>query len=132
MGWRAMRIYKNAWFAKFAPKEKILDGALCNAVARAQNGQIDADLGGGLLKQRIAREGFGKSGGFRTLLFFRSGDRAVFAFGFAKSDKSNLTKSELKEFKKAARLVLAFSQVEIDALVETKQWMEVRYDSENL
>jgi hypothetical protein len=87
LGWRALRTYKNAWFAKFALKENILDHALYNAVARAQNGQIDVNLGGGSLKQRIAREGFGKSGGFGTLLFLRSGDRAVFAFGFASWDR---------------------------------------------
>ena len=67
---RIMRIYKNAWFAKFAWKEKIDDDALCDAIDRAGKGLIDADLGSGLLKQRVAREGAGKSGGYRTLIFF--------------------------------------------------------------
>jgi hypothetical protein len=81
-----MRIYKSAWFAKFARKEKIDDSALCDAIHRAEKGLIDADLGSGLLKQRVARGGAGKSGGYRTLIVFRSGERAIFAFGFAKSD----------------------------------------------
>ena len=78
-----MRIYKNAWFAKFARKERIGNAALCDAVDRAERGLIDADLGGGLIKQRVARAGEGKSGGYRTLIFFRQAERAIFAFGFA-------------------------------------------------
>ena len=81
-----MRVFKNGWFQKFARKEKISDAMLCEAVARAERGQIDADLGAGLIKQRVARPGAGKSAGFRTLVFFRAQTRAVFAFGFAKSD----------------------------------------------
>jgi hypothetical protein len=127
-----MRIYKNAWFAKFARKERIDDSTLSEAVERANKGLIDADLGGGLLKQRVAREGSGKSGGFRTLLFFQSGELAIFAFGFAKSDKANLSADELYEFKKAAQVILGFSQAELDALVEIGRLMEIKYDRENL
>jgi hypothetical protein len=127
-----MRIYKNAWFAKFARKERIDDSTLLEAVERAELGQIDADLGGGLLKQRIAREGSGKSGGYRTILFFRSGDLAIFTLGFAKSDKANLSAEELAAFKKAARLTLAFTQVQLDALVQTGTLIEVRHGSEDV
>ena len=77
------RIYKNRWFAKFASREGISDVMLVAAVNQANNGLIDADLGGGVIKQRVAREGGGKSGGYRTLIFFRQDERAVFAFGFA-------------------------------------------------
>src|SRR5208282_3210279 len=104
-----VRVFKNAWFQKFVRKERISDAALCEAVARAEKGLIDADLGGGLLKQRVARPGAGKSGGYRTLIFFRSGMRAVFAFGFAKNDMANIDNDEEATFKKAAKLVLAFS-----------------------
>ena len=90
-----MRIYKNAWFAKFVRKERIGDAALCDAVDRAVRGLIDADLGGGVIKQRVAREGEGKSGGFRTLILFRHGERAIFAFGFAKNDWDNVSAVEI-------------------------------------
>ena len=73
-----------------------------DAIARAEKGLVDADLGGGVLKQRIARPGRGKSGGYRTIIFFRQGDRAVFAYGFAKSDRANLDAEEEKQFKEAA------------------------------
>lgn len=62
------RIYKNRWFAKFASREGISDATLVAAIDQANRGLIDADLGGGLIKQRVAREGGGKSGGYRTLV----------------------------------------------------------------
>jgi len=75
-----VRVFMTAWFQKFARKEEISESALCQAVARAESGLVDADLGSGLLKQRVARQGAGKSGGYRTLIFFRAQTRAVFTF----------------------------------------------------
>ena len=105
---------------------------LCDAVQRAEQGLIGADLGGGLLKQRLARDGEGKSGGFRTLIFFSLGDRAVFAFGFAKSDRANLNADETRMFKKAAKVVLALSQAEIDFEIRAGRLTEVQCDDQNL
>ena len=121
-----MRVYKNAWFAKFAKQYQISDLKLFDAVARAESGLVDADLGAGVLKQRVARDGAGKSSGFRTILFFRSGDRAIFTFGFAKNDRANLTTEELAQFKKAAKLLLAFPQAQIDAMVSLGKLKEVQ------
>jgi hypothetical protein len=120
------------WFAKFARKEKLGDVALCDAVNRAEQGLIDADLGGGLFKQRVARDGEGKSGGYRTLLFFRSGERAIFVSGFAKNDKANLTALELAELKKSAKEYLAFTQHQIDLLVKIERLKEFRDGEEGL
>ena len=127
-----MRIYKNAWFAKFARKERIDDDALCDAIHRAEKGLIDADLDSGLLKQRVAREGAGNSGGYRTLIFFRSGERAIFVAGFAKNEKANLNAVELAELKKASKEYLAFSQLQIDALVKIERLTEVSDGHEDL
>jgi hypothetical protein len=73
-----MQILKNKPFARFARKADLNDVALCKAIASAQRGLIDADLGGGVIKQRIARPGRGKSGGFRAVILFKAGERAVF------------------------------------------------------
>ncbi len=127
-----MRVFKNAWFLKFARKEKISDEALREAVARAEAGLIDADLGGSLLKQRVARPGSGKSGGYRTLIFFRAQTRAVFVFGFAKNDRANLDANEEVVFRKAAKLVLAFSDEQMDAEVESGRMTEIDGDGEDL
>ncbi|WP_255573940.1 type II toxin-antitoxin system RelE/ParE family toxin [Erythrobacter sp. SCSIO 43205] len=79
---------------KFAAKEKSSDATLADAVHRAETGLIDADLGNGLIKQRIARQGGGRSGGYRSILIFRSGERAIFVFAFAKNDKPVLSLSK--------------------------------------
>lgn len=121
-----MRVFKNAWFQKFARKEKISDAALCEAVARAERGLIDADLGGGVIKQRVARPGAGRSGGYRTLLLFRAGTRAVFTFGFAKSDRDNIDADDERTLKAAAKVVLALSEAEMDRLVAMNEFEEVR------
>ncbi|WP_367379438.1 type II toxin-antitoxin system RelE/ParE family toxin [Sphingobium sp. SA916] len=96
------RIFKNGWFERFARKERIADSALRDAVERAESGLVDADLGGGVIKQRVARPGKGKSGGYRTLILFRQGDRAIFAFGFAKSAQANISKADLALLRNAA------------------------------
>ena len=127
-----MRVFKNSRFHKFARKEKISDAMLCEAVERAERGQIDADLGAGLIKQRVARPGAGKSGGFRTLVFFRAETRAVFAFGFAKSDMANLDDAEEAYLKKAAKLVLGFADAQMDAEVAEGRMFEVNCDEQDL
>jgi|TARA_R110002110_G_scaffold336879_1_gene547521 hypothetical protein len=127
-----VRVFKNSRFHKFARKEKISDAMLCEAVERAERGQIDADLGAGLIKQRVARPGAGKSGGFRTLVFFRAETRAVFAFGFAKSDMANLDDAEEAYLKKAAKLVLGFADAQMDAEVAAGRMFEVNCDEQDL
>ena len=126
------RIYKNRWFAKFAAREGISDATLVAAINQANRGQVDADLGGGLIKQRVAREGRGKSGGYRTLVFFRHEERAIFAFGFAKSDKANISTAELKVYKKAAKVVLALTQTQIDIEVREERLFEVDDNAQDL
>ena len=86
-----MSTYKNKSFVRFARRAGITDAALCDAVLRdavlrAGRGQVDADLGGGVIKQRIARAGGGRSGGFRVIVLFRREDRAFFVHGFAKNE----------------------------------------------
>jgi hypothetical protein len=121
-------VLKNPWFARFARKEKISDRALCDAVTRAEKGLIDADLGGGLIKQRVARPGAGKSGGYRTLVLYRSGERAVFAFGFAKSGMDNIDEKDEARLKALAELTLGLSDLEITELVAAGKLEEVMCD----
>lgn len=126
------RIYKNRWFAKFASREGISDATLVAAIDQANRGLIDADLGGGLIKQRVARKGGGKSGGYRTLVFFRHEERAIFAFGFAKSDKAGLSAVELRTYKQAAKIVLGLTQAQIDMEVREERLFEVNDNAQDL
>jgi hypothetical protein len=106
-----MRVFKNKPFSRFARKARkarITDAVLCAAVAEVSQGLIDADLGGGVLKQRIARQGSGKSGGFRTIIRFRMGTRAFFVHGFAKNEQDNISDDELATFKLLAGEMLAY------------------------
>lgn len=96
-----MRVFKVRVFARFQRGEGMRDTALCRAVRDAEAGLIDADLGGGLIKQRVARPGKGKRGGYRAIIAYRARDRSVFLFGFAKSAKADLKPDELDELAKA-------------------------------
>lgn len=126
-----IRIYANRRFAKFAAKEKISDARLVDAVLRAEAGLIDADLGSGLIKQRIARKGGGKSGGYRSILIFRSGERAIFVFAFTKCDKANLSAAELKVYRKAASIMLELGDDQIETEVEAGRLVEVKDDEQS-
>lgn len=123
-----MRIFKTKPFARFADHEGIEDAALCDAVRRAEQGLVDADLGGGVIKQRIARPGQGKSGGFRSILLFRHGERSFFAYGFAKSDRGNIRKDELKAFRKLADEMLRLDDEALQAAMANGTIMEVICD----
>jgi hypothetical protein len=90
-----VRIFKTVWFARYARRKRISDSSLSEAVERAERGAVDADLGAGLIKQRVARHGHGKSGGYRMLIAFRSKQRAVFFYGFAKNERDNIGPDEL-------------------------------------
>lgn len=123
-----MKVFKNAWFGRFARKEKISAAALWGAVQRAENGQIDADLGGGVIKQRIARPGEGKSKGYRSIVLFRKGERCFFVYGFPKSDLGNIGSFEEVLFKKMAKQVLALTDVQLGVLIANGQFEEVVQD----
>lgn len=122
-----MRVYRVRGFARFQRRERISDSALTRAVLAAEQGLVDADLGGGLIKQRIARPGGGKSGGFRTIIAWRRGDLAIYLLGFAKNERDNIDGDELDELKAAGRSFLLLSPKQIAALVEEETLMEVKY-----
>lgn len=124
-----MRIFKNAWFERFARKEKISAEALWEAVERAEQGQIDADLGGGVIKQRIARPGGGKSKGYRSIVLYRKDDKAFFVFGFPKSEQDNIREDEEVQFKKMAKQVLALTDEQLQLLIAKGQFEEVVKDA---
>jgi hypothetical protein len=125
-----MRIFKNAWFVRFARAQKISDDVLREAILRVESGQVDADIGGGVVKQRIARLGQGKSKGYRTIILLREGHRAFFVYGFAKSGRDNIRKDEEEQFKNMARHVLRLSDSQLSTLITEGQFEEVRSDGE--
>ena len=120
-----MPIYKLKSFARFARAEDIDDGSLAEAVERAARGLIDADLGGGLIKQRVARKGRGRRGGYRVMVAFRAADFAVFLFGFAKSAQANLDDRQLNMLRGFAAAWLAADAKTIRQALEQGELVEV-------
>ena len=120
-----MRIFKSRSFTRFAIKSGISGRALCKAVADAEQGLIDADLGGGVIKQRVARKGQGKSGGFRTMILFKTGTRAFFIHGFAKNEQDNINDDELIAFKKLAAKMLNYQDAELTEAVNQNTLTEI-------
>ncbi|MGI0483466.1 type II toxin-antitoxin system RelE/ParE family toxin [Geminocystis sp. CENA526] len=120
-----MRIFKNKSFDRFTRKEGIKDEDLWEAVERANIGLISADLGAGLIKQRIARSGRGKSGGFRSIIIFKADDRAFFVYGFAKNQKANINEKELKALKKLSIQLLSYSEQDLLKAIQNGVFKEV-------
>jgi hypothetical protein len=117
-------------FARFQRREGIADSTLSKAVRGAEAGLVDADLGGGLIKQCVARPGQGKSGGFRMIVAYRRGSRAIFLFGFAKSERDNLDDDELAQWQRVGRTYLGLDDEGLEAAVAAEELMEVDYDAE--
>jgi hypothetical protein len=121
-----VRIFKDPWFARFASKEGIQDSELKEIVNTVlATGQANADLGGGVYKVRIARPGGGKSGGYRVLVFYKIKERTFFRYGFAKSDRGNISKGELNFMKKQAKEYLAQSDEQINMQVAKGRLLEI-------
>jgi hypothetical protein len=113
-----MRAFKGKLFSRWAASETIGDEDLCQAAADAFAGQYDADLGGYLFKQRIARKDSGKSGGYRTILGFRKSDssRIFFLYGFPKNARANITARERAALSANAAALIGASDEQIEAL----------------
>ena len=98
------------------------------AIARAELGLIDADLGGALIKQRVARQGKGRSGGYRMIVAYRQTNRAVFLYGFAKSERENIDDDELSELRRLGLNWLNASPEKIVRALEDGALKEVDRD----
>jgi hypothetical protein len=120
-----MRIFKNHWFTRFAAKEGITDDELKAMVNQLEAGQADADLGGDVYKVRVARPGAGKSGGYRVIVFFRSGERMFYVYGFAKSNMGNISQKELAKLKQRAKTRLTMTEEQIKAALKAEVFKEI-------
>ena len=112
-------------FSKWTSSQNIASNGLFEAIEEVQSGNFDANLGGHLYKKRIRFEGQGKSGSGRTIICCKKGDRAIFIHGFAKNEKSNLSKKELNAFKEFSKILLGFSEKEITIAIENGSFIEV-------
>lgn len=126
-----LQIFKLKVFAKFAKRELINDDVLCEAVERAEKGLIDASLGGCVIKQRVGREGQGRSKGHRVLIAVRLKKRYVFMDGFAKSEKENINDDELDAIKTYGLSWLNADENSIKSALKDGKLLEVKYEKKN-
>jgi hypothetical protein len=117
-------------FARFARKERLDEWRLYEAIMRAERGAVDADLGGHLIKQRIARPGGGRSGGTRTVIAYRAAQRSVFLYGFAKNERDNIDARELADLKKLAAYYINYSDAQIAVALAQAELVEITCDGQ--
>jgi hypothetical protein len=123
-----LRIFKTKGLMRFARCERIADASLREAIERAERGIIDADLGGGLIKQRVVRPGEGRSGGYRVIVVYRAQGRAVFLYGFAKNDLDNIGSDQLQTFRTIGANWLAVSTETITQAMDHGELQEIDRD----
>lgn len=122
-----MRVFKTRDFARLIRKSDITDRALREAVERASKGMVDAALGSGLIKQRVARQGQGRSGGYRTVIALRAGQRAFFLHCFAKNEQANISDVQLRSLRELAERYLALSNAQVEMLLKVSELIEVKH-----
>ncbi|OGT52735.1 MAG: hypothetical protein A3F17_03435 [Gammaproteobacteria bacterium RIFCSPHIGHO2_12_FULL_41_15] len=123
-----MRIFKTKNFVRWAKKERLSDAALINTINELEVGLIDANLGGGLIKKRVARSGQGKRGGHRVILAFKDSDRSIFLFGFSKNDRENLDTEEKEMYIKIAKMYLGTHMSALEKMCVKGQLVEVHHE----
>lgn len=123
-----MRIFKTKGFARLARRARIGDRLLQEAMERAERGIVDADLAGGVIKQRLARQGQGRSGGYRVLIAYQRSRRAVFLYGFAKSECDNIADDELATLRDIATAWLGMDSSRLERALAEGRAEEVDYE----
>jgi hypothetical protein len=121
-------VYVTKEFARFQRRSKLSASELIEAAERVGTGRWDANLGGGVFKQRIARKGEGKSGGYRTILCFKRGSHVFFIHGFGKNEKENVSQRELQGLKQLASGLLALREEQITLALRNNELIEAARD----
>jgi hypothetical protein len=122
------RVFKTRQFAKWMRKSDLTDQALCLAVSEMVSGLVDADLGGDVLKKRVALPGRGKRGGARTLVATRRGNRWFFVFGFEKNEKANVSSAELEALRWLAKQLLDLTGRQLEVAVQDGLLQEICHE----
>ena len=125
-----MQAFKAKAFAKWARGEGLGDAALAKAVSEMERGLIDAELGGPVVKKRVAFPGRGKRGSARTVVAFKQGDKAFFIYGFAKNERGNVSERELQALKLLARELLGYTATSLNKALKAGELIEIEVDDD--
>jgi hypothetical protein len=121
-----MRILKTKWFARFGRQEMVKDTDLVKAIQRAEQGLINANLGSGLIKQRVARKGFARSGGYRMIVVYLPQSLAIFVYGFAKKEPEDIKPDELNTLRDIAADFLTADIAAISTAMKNGALQEIK------
>jgi hypothetical protein len=116
------RAFKTAWFAKHARKAGISDAILCTAFHEIQAGQCD-DLGGGVFKKRLGNNDY------RAIVLTKNRGYWVYAYLFAKKDRSNIDEKELAAFRKLSSAYAALTKDQLIVLIDNGDLQEICNDN---
>lgn len=125
------RVFATRYFFRWMRKRTLADDALCAAISEMEAGLIDADLGGGVVKKRVALPGRGKSGGARTLVATNKGSRWFFVYGFEKNERANIGTKELEVLRDIATDLLRLGSSQLDAQVASGALQEICHDDQD-
>lgn len=126
--WHALamrRVFLTRTFTRWMRKAGLTDDALYDAVSEMAQGLVDANLGGHVVKKRIALPGQGKRGGMRTIVATNMADRWFFLYGFGKNERANIDKDELKVFQEVAKEFLELDDRQLAIALSAGEIMEV-------
>jgi hypothetical protein len=121
-----MQIFKAKRFNQWATSEEIADEYLIKMAQEVEAGLVDANLGSGLYKKRLAAKDRGKRGGYRTLLAFHSAYRIIFLYGFSKNEREDIGLKEREVFKKLAEYYLHIDDGKLKILVKNGELVEIK------
>ena len=127
-----MNIYLSKVFTRLARRDGLTDIHICQAINEMNEGLVDADLGAGLFKKRIAMPGQGKRGGWRSFLAFQVGNKAFFLYLFPKSRRESIDAAELKALKRLSRYYLTLKPAEIKTATQCGELREVTYNEKSI
>ena len=122
------RVFKTRYFNRWMEKTELTDALLLNAIEEMERGLIDADLGGGVFKKRVALPNRGKSGSVRTLIATNKNDRWFFMFGFEKNQQENIGVKEFRFLKDFAADLLTISEPRLLNALKSKDLLEISHE----
>jgi hypothetical protein len=125
------RVFRTRTFTRWMHRARLSDAALHEAVSEMEQGLIDVDLGGHVVKKRVRLPGRGKRGGARTIVATKLQSRWFFLYGFGKNERANIDKNELKFFQEVAKELLEFDDRQISVALSAGEVIEVCHGNEN-
>ena len=111
-------------FHRWMQREALNAADLRITALEISEGLVDAKLGAGLFKKRIALAGRGKRGGGRSIVAYRQGDRIIFLTGFSKNERADISPAELEALKLLGRCLLTLSIEDIQSALAAGQLQE--------